>query len=363
MLLHRKGLLSRSSILGTDISRDSLNLANQATYRDWSLRGKGKELAAPYLSEVDGQYRVNDKIRKSVHFEYLNLALDNYPSTVTGTRGVDLILCRNVMIYFDQATIHSIVNRFHRCLVPGGWLVTAASDPPIHELDLFDVVATDNGMVFRKFEQESRKQFAGPGGPQAGLATKANEDAALRLSNAQLSAATMPSGMDAASRLAAAKTAMQAGQYEQAAAIAAPFTQTEEAAVIHIKALANRDIQRAERACEAATKQQPLSIELHYLHAILLIDLNRQLDAAAALQRVLYLDRTLALPHFSLATVFRTLGKLRDARRELLLARERCVGLDAGQLIPLGEDQRVGDLLEMINLQLDAVDRATGGRA
>ncbi len=365
MLLHRKGLLSRSSILGTDISRDALNLASQATYREWSLRGAGKQQAAPYLTEIDGEYRVAPEIRASAHFEYLNLALDNYPSTATGTRGVDLILCRNVMIYFDRETIRSIVNRFHRCLVPGGWLITAVSDPQIHEYDLFDVIPTNHGMIFRKSEPTRQDKSVGPSlGQAGGTQSTAREETAGQgtIASEPASRSAKAPSTEEAAKLAEAKTAMDAGEYEQAAEIAAQLTQFDEAAIIHIQALANRDVRRAERACDAASKQRPLSKELHYLHAVLLMDLNRHADAATALQRVLYLDRTLALAHFSLAVVLRTLGKLDDARREFLLAQEICLACQPGDLVPLGEDQRVGDLLEMIKLQLSAIDKAVGAR-
>ncbi len=370
MLLSRQRLLSRASVLGTDISRDALNLAHQATYREWSLRGRGKEFAAPYLDEFDGRYRVNAEIRKSVHFEYLNLALGNYPSTATGTRGVDLILCRNVMIYFDQETIHSIVHRFHRCLAPGGWLVTAASDPPIHEYDLFEIVSTDHGMVFRKGESADRTtsvDVRAPAFSQADSAPSLTDDHSTEQLSSVIAATNSSSATsaapDSAARLEAAKAAMEAGEYEQAVAIAAQLSQLDEAASVHIKALANRDVFRAEQACEAATKKQPLSEELHYLHAILLIDLNRHADAAEALQRVLYLDRTLALAHYSLGTVFRTLGSFVDARREFRLAEELCVVADPSDLVPLGEDQCVGDLLKMIQLQLAAIEKAIRVRA
>lgn len=363
MLLHRKGLLSRSSILGTDISRDSLNVAQGATYRDWSLRGQGKALAAPYMTQIGDRFAVKPEIRESVRFEYLNLAMDNYPSTATGTRGVDLILCRNVMIYFDRETIESVAKRFYRCLVPGGWLVTASSDPPIHQTGLFDVISTDYGMVFRKGESVSEKTFVMPPMETFDSREFASLESSLPADSTNSTPVSVHTEAGSIVRLAEAKAAMDAGEYEQSAAIAAELTLLDEAAVIHVKALANLDVRRAERACAAVTQKQPLSKELHYLHAVLLMDLNRHSDAAAALNRVLYLDRTLALAHFSLATALRATGHLADARRELLIAQASCTSVRPTELVPLGEDQRVGDLLAIINLQLDSVDKAMGARA
>jgi chemotaxis protein methyltransferase CheR len=357
MLLHRKGLLSRASVLGTDVSRESLDLARQATYRNWSLRGEGQELAKPYLTEVDGRYRVNQEIQRAVRFEYLNLALDNYPSTATGTRGIDLILCRNVMIYFDRETIRSVVARFHRCLAEGGWLVTAASDPAIHELDLFEVVSTDHGMVFRKGQPDAqRPSFQVTEVPwSSDLDLMRAKDVAAEQRPAP-STAVAPTADE---RLAKAKRAMEAGEYAAAATLAADLLPLADATIIHVKALANQDVLQAEQACAAATGRKPLSKELHYLHAVLLMELNRHADAAAALQRVLYLDRSLALPHYSLGTALRTQGDLEGARRAFRSAYDICAAMAPDELVPLGEDERVGDLLEITRLQLDAIAKVT----
>ena len=66
----------------------------------------------------------------------LNLALDVYPSFATGTWSMDLILCRNVLIYFDRETVHHVARRFHNALAEGGWLLTASSDPPLWDMRL-----------------------------------------------------------------------------------------------------------------------------------------------------------------------------------------------------------------------------------
>jgi chemotaxis protein methyltransferase CheR len=150
MLLHRSGALSQATILGTDISQEALSRARAAIYSDSSLRGEGAKMARPYLTEKNGQYYVNPTMRKSVRFETLNLALDNYPSIGSGTRGMDLILCRNELPCFDQQTVDSVVSKLFRSLAEGGWLITAPSDPPILEYEMFDFVPTEDGLAYRK---------------------------------------------------------------------------------------------------------------------------------------------------------------------------------------------------------------------
>ncbi len=150
MLLHRNGALSQATVLGTDISREAIERARTAIYTERSLRGSEAELAKSYLTQKDGQHHVNPTIAKSVRFEHLNLALDNYPSVASGTRGMDLIMCRNVLINFDEKTIQSVVARLFRSLAEGGWLITGTSDPPIFEYEAFDFVPTEDGLAYRK---------------------------------------------------------------------------------------------------------------------------------------------------------------------------------------------------------------------
>src|SRR5438876_76797 len=100
ILFEQEGLAEKTHILATDISRAGLARARQAVYSSWSLRGEGARTAEAYLSRRGDRFVLEDRLRRRVAFEYLNLALDVYPSFGTGTWGMDVILCRNVLIYF-----------------------------------------------------------------------------------------------------------------------------------------------------------------------------------------------------------------------------------------------------------------------
>lgn len=362
MMLHRLGRLGGASVLGTDVSRESLQRAREARYRSWSLRGAGKEQALAYLAEDEDEYRVVQRIRQAVQFEYLNLALDNYPSAATATREMDVILCRNVMIYFDRETIHSVASRLHRCLADGGWLVTAASDPPIYEYDFFDVVSTDCGMFLRKNAASGRPaapKGAGRGAP-ASWADPQEPGLPAAPKSAKAPIATSP--VEPRQQLEQARQAMRAGDYQRAADLSTDLTQLAEGAEIHIKALANHDMRRAEAACVAAIRRKPLAKELLYLHAVLLIDLNRPGEAADELRRLLSLDPSLALGRFTLGSTLRALGDLEGARAAFAATLGLLSQAAPEEFVPLGEDERAGDLLEITQLQLHALDHIKGVR-
>ncbi len=102
ILFARQGLAGQAHLLATDISRAALARGCRAAYSGWSLRGDGAHAAAPYLQCKKNLHILDDAIRRAVTFQHLNLALDVYPSFATGTWGMDLILCRNVLIYSSR---------------------------------------------------------------------------------------------------------------------------------------------------------------------------------------------------------------------------------------------------------------------
>ncbi|MBC7818112.1 MAG: hypothetical protein IAG10_14580 [Planctomycetaceae bacterium] len=122
--------------------------------------------------------------------------------------------------------------------------------------------------------------------------------------------------------------------------------------MIQVRALANSDVSRAEQVCGAATARHPLSVELHYLHAVLLLELGQVEAAASAARRVIYLDRSLALAHFTLGSILRGLGDSEGARRAYRNARDLCEARPADELVPLSDGERAGRLKEAADLQL-----------
>ena len=155
ILFEREGIADQSQLVATDISRSALAKARQAIFGGWSLRGESPHLALPYLTPVGKDYRLDEKIRRRVALSHLNLALNAYPSFASGIWGMDLILCRNVLIYFDRPMVRQVAQRLFRTLAEGGWLITASSDPPLWEDAPFEVVTTEEGVFYRR-----------PGGPE-----------------------------------------------------------------------------------------------------------------------------------------------------------------------------------------------------
>ncbi|WP_075089116.1 CheR family methyltransferase [Verrucomicrobium spinosum] len=116
-------------IVATDINRRFLALARAGVYDTWALRGMDPALLQRTFHRVGARWRINDLYREAVTFRHHNLVQDKFPSIEHELSGLDLIICRNVIIYFDTATNRRLADQFYRSLVPGGWLAVGHAEP------------------------------------------------------------------------------------------------------------------------------------------------------------------------------------------------------------------------------------------
>lgn len=117
------------SILATDINPQFLARARAGLYGSWSFREMPEATRARFFTPDQQRWRLHPAIRQMVTFARLNLAEPCFPAILNGTYAQDLILCRNVTIYFDEATTHQLIERFHSALLPGGWLIVGHAEP------------------------------------------------------------------------------------------------------------------------------------------------------------------------------------------------------------------------------------------
>lgn len=401
IIAEQLGLGRRTTVLGTDLSRMRLAAARKAIYSQWALRGMDDETIGRYFTRAGNRYVLRPKFREAVDFRYLNLAEDRYPSLTAGIWGFDVILCRNVLIYFDSQTVARVAQRLIDSLSEDGWLMLGASDPAISELAECDVVLTHAGLVYRRRRAGRR---AG-GAPASGDADVLDREAYLP---GELEEVTHPGGGwldhpdnthavpevaetgdgelepsfappsdgpspgeesvevdDARARVAAITcvdvpdellAAYAARDYARAAAIAERqlgVADTANVRVLHVRALANMsDLAAAGRASAAALERHPHSAELLYLHALLLFESGNPRDAAAAARRALYLDRSLVVAHVALAHALRRMGDLSGARRALRNAASLLRDRPADDIVPASDGETVGRLRTNVEAQI-----------
>lgn len=150
------------NLLGTDLNTDALQRAKHGAYSAWSMRSIPDDYLNRYFHKKENKYFINDFIKGMVAFDYLNLMENSYPSILNGTNAQDLILCRNVLIYFAPLSQQRTMKFFNLCLNPAGFLMLGASDP-IHLEDTQLKYCQDTHGLFVKapngLNERTKKQF------------------------------------------------------------------------------------------------------------------------------------------------------------------------------------------------------------
>lgn len=354
MLLHDLDMIENSHVLATDISHESLAHARRGKYREWSLRGTRTPLLEKHLNFDGNEYSVDEKLKQHVVFEYLNLSRDTYPSYASGTWGLDLIVCRNVLIYFDRETIDQVGRRFFECLSPGGWLLLGASDPVISSAVEFETMMTHAGLAYRRptsrpetavkpadIEITDSDTVAGTGLENTVVIKPESIDTAVWTPTSQPAQAPEP---ESGFSIDAVESAFEQGCYETVIQQTREYLDNVKAASLHIRAIANLDTDKAEQACVATVKLHPVSAELLYLHSVLLLELDRDQDAADTARGVVFLDRNLAVAHLTLGTALQRLADVDGARRAFRNAYKICAARPADEVVPLSN----GELAERL---------------
>ncbi|HEY0591147.1 MAG TPA: protein-glutamate O-methyltransferase CheR [Thermoanaerobaculia bacterium] len=150
MLLTEHGFYDRSTfeIFATDINQQVLAKARKGIYRENAFRATAPDVQQKYFTKEDPHsWRICDEIRNRVQFGRLNL-YDGPRVSLVGA--LDVIFCRNVIIYFDDASKKAVVHSFHQRLLDGGYLLLGHSESLISLSTQFKLRHLKNDMVYQK---------------------------------------------------------------------------------------------------------------------------------------------------------------------------------------------------------------------
>jgi chemotaxis protein methyltransferase CheR len=134
-------------VFGNDVSRKVLQVARRAIYGRSSFRTTDEHHVRTYFQPQDDRYQVRSEIRAMVSFSHMNLLDDDQ---VAAVGEVDVIFCRNVLIYFDVDARRKAVEAFRRKLARRGYLLLGHSESLINLTTAFELVHLERDMVYRK---------------------------------------------------------------------------------------------------------------------------------------------------------------------------------------------------------------------
>lgn len=135
-----KDIVSRVKIIASDISEKALQKATKGVFSKWSFRDVKTGIIDKYFQQNNGEFHILDSVKEMVVFKNLNLISNNYPDYGKGLFDLDVILCRNVLMYFSEESIGHISNKFFNSLLSNGILITSAVEM--------------NDLIFKNFIRE-----------------------------------------------------------------------------------------------------------------------------------------------------------------------------------------------------------------
>jgi chemotaxis protein methyltransferase CheR len=320
------------TILATDINPQALEAAQRARYREWSFRETPRWIRDRWFHDQGTErVEVDARIRRMATFAPLNLADDGYPSVVTNTGAMDLILCRNVLMYFTGETVRATVARLQRALGTGGWLAVSAAEASV---GLFHPLTPVNfpGAIFY------RKDSAG------GLPAPSRQSPETILRELTDLAVSVPTLGDLVS-----PSLVRFPHEEQVEAPADPIADLQRARVLADQG----NLEQARTLCEAALATDRLHAEAHLLLAAIRQEQGEIPSALEALRRAIYLAPDLATSHFLLGSLLLRQGKRRRGRRAMETVMSLLKAVPADEPLPDNDGLTAGRLLESARMYLE----------
>jgi chemotaxis protein methyltransferase CheR len=343
-------------VVGTDVSAAALDFAAAARYGARAVQmAEPLDLARWFTVSADS-YVVRSDVRELVELRLQNLVTEPLPFE---PGEVDLLLCRNVTIYFNRATTKALMARFHTVLADGGYLFLGHAETLWQMSDAFTLVPLGDAFVYRRDDPEKatekravlperrteegdapillqerrnradRRKRSAPSSAQ-GLS---NADGAGRGRTVSLPRGTaLPPGWpvvgrsSASDHVAAARSALAAGRYADAVVAAA----------------------RAVRA-------DSLLVDPHLVAGEALVNLGRDADAVRELRQAVYLEPSCAPAHLLLAGALDRLGEPAAAGRAYRAAAATVSELPAEKVSTFFGGREAGELVELcIRLAMQA---------
>lgn len=137
-------------ILGTDIDSKAIAKARRGRYGQWSFRMVPKALRQRYFHPEGQEWVLDERIRRMATFRVSNLVGERFPALGSELHDMDLILCRNVFIYFDPAAVSAVAAKLAATLTEGGYLLTAHTELNCHPVRELESELFAEGLVYRK---------------------------------------------------------------------------------------------------------------------------------------------------------------------------------------------------------------------
>ena len=347
------------TILATDINTGALQKADEGIYSDWSFRDTPPFFKDKYFERVNGnRYLLRPDIRKMVTFSYLNLSEDVYPALQTNTNAMDVIFCRNVLMYFSPEHVKRAAERFYRSLVDNGWLIVSPVETSQIHYASFATVRIQDSTFYKKDTRKTKPeriiaQYEKEIMPYPLPLEKVKRRKSVKPSHTAPHSVPGKPKQSVLTPLEEAAILYQRGFYREAEerlkVLISNGSSSQEMLVLFTKILANQGkLEDAFHWCEKAVSADKCNPHLHYLLAVILAEQKKVEEARTSLKKALYLDPDFMLAHFALANISLRSGKMAEARKHFGNTTEILSRCKPDEILPESEGITAKRLSEMI---------------
>ena len=323
------------TILATDINPRILKQAAAGIYREWSFRDSPGWLKKKYFHvRPDGKFEIDPDIRKIVRFAYLNLVEDVYPSPVNNTNAMDIIFCRNVLMYFVPGRIKQAAHNLYKSLVEGGYFMVSDGEFSQELFPQFNSINFSGAFVYRKDNPEYISSSV------SSVSVESSQNISI---HHQWEQAVLPVFPVLEQESISFKILPET---ENLVMPEAPKTSV----TLSVRALANQGkLKEALDLCEKAIIEEKLNPVLYYLKAAILQELSRDEEAITSLKKSLYIDPNLVLAHFTLGNIMIKQGNIQAAKKGFNNALALLGILKQDDILPESDGITAGRFKEILN--------------
>jgi chemotaxis protein methyltransferase CheR len=288
------------TILATDINQKALSKAEHGIYSTWSFRNSPPWLKSSYFhKKEDQQYEIIPEIKQMVTFTCLSLV---EMSAISNTNTMDIIFCRNVLMYFTKEWINKISQDLFHCLSEDGWFVVSSCELSSNIFPQYTPVNFPGAVLYRKGKNGSTY-----------LCNITSDEIQKPLSDIAFLTTEASSKM-VEKEVAKVVEKEVAKEYPQSIVKTPEKSYTDK--IFAIRLLANLGhLEEAISICNETIAAYKLTSGLYFLRASILQELDKNSEAIASLKQAIYIDPDYIMGHFALGNLFTRQGNAKNAER------------------------------------------------
>lgn len=358
-------------ILGTDINKEALDKAKKGVYGRWSFREVPIEIVKGNFIHRDRSYYIKKKFKDMVTFKPLNLVENVYPSFLTETTKMDLILCRNVTIYFGVEVIQRVIGRFYQSLGEDGFLLVGPAEYSAEIYSDFVTRVFPDSIVYQK-RTEPHPSILPAGAVPSQLPAIRFRKTDPVVTHSQKWDQTLKEKFAEKRETEKRETKLfrealqllEEGEWNYSIE---KFTEVVKLNPHNARAyfLLGRmsaqqgNIADAISCLEKSLAEDPLMLEAYFLLALLRLEEGNVDETINLLKKVIYIDSHFVLAYYHLGNIYKKQGKTKLAKRMFCNVKALLADRNLDDKVAEEEDISVGKILNAIENGINGLEGKT----